>query len=140
MHISKGAANELVEEMNKLVFVKIKEELIKITERKNMLGKKTEEENKKEEINTQVFKEHGIEILPEKLELGGSVLPPSPSQGEGLGVRSIHPMLAQKMSIPVQTQIKKTEHTLENITKINTPNIPPKTDKPKIDPYREIPE
>jgi hypothetical protein len=36
--------------------------------------------------------------------------------------------------------IVKTEHTLNNLTPSNTPNVAPKTDKPKPDPYREIPE
>jgi hypothetical protein len=37
--------------------------------------------------------------------------------------------------------IVKTEHTIENITKTNTPvpiDLKPKI--PKVDPYREIPE
>jgi hypothetical protein len=78
--------------------------------------------------------------VPEKLELKGSVIPPSPSQGEGSGVRSIHPMMAQKMSMPVQAPVVKTEHTLNNLTPTSQPNVAPKTDKPKVDPYREIPE
>jgi hypothetical protein len=140
MKISKGAANELVEEMNKLVFSKIKEELIKITEKKKLFGEKeapgkTRDTEQEKITNAQVFKDHGIEIIneniketlpiPEKLELKGEV---------------IHPILAQKMSGPVQAPIIKTEHTLNNLTPTSQPSTSPKTDKPKIDPYREIPE
>jgi hypothetical protein len=173
MKISAGAANDLMEEMNKLVFSKIKEELIKGTEGKKIVEKETNQE----EENIQIFKNHGIEILgesdlnppllakegagggnlkeepprpsgtppqkggeetlpvPEKLEIGGSVISPSPSQGEGLGVRSVPTIMAQKMSGPVQTETVQTEHSLENITKTNT-----KVGIPKPDPYREIPE
>jgi hypothetical protein len=144
MGISKASANELVEEMNKLVFLKIKEELVKSTERKKVFEKEkmpeeihdTEAEKK---INTQILSDAGIEILnengnekketlpiPEKLELNGNI---------------VHPMLSQKMSGSFQVPIVKTEHTLENITKTNVPvpvDLKPKI--PKVDPYREIPE
>jgi hypothetical protein len=151
MKISKDAANELVEEMNKLVFSKIKEELIKITERKHSpleeySAPKAEGDGQiihpgasatPQEGNqtNQVFKEHGIEIIPEKLELS-TPAKATPQEGNNI----IHPMLAQKMSVPVQTQVVKTEHTLENITKTNTPSTTPKNESPKVDPYREIPE
>ncbi|MFZ1020150.1 MAG: hypothetical protein WAN61_04180 [Minisyncoccia bacterium] len=199
MRIGKAAANELVAEMNELVFAKIKEEMIKNSEREKIFRKnspleeypKGEVENSemhpprplstkstpqegnnqpdtaKEKIaNMEVLNKAGIEIIParnafsiadaggngngnekkevlpipdlpaapkaqllpaqEKLEIGSPV-PPLPS-GEGLGVR-VPSALAQKMSGPVKVETVKTEHTLENITKI-----------PKIDPYREIPE
>ena len=101
--------------------------------------------------DTQILNTAGIEILParsafstadvgepqennlpvpEKLEINGKVSP-SPSQGEGSGVRSI---LAQKLSAPVQTSTVKTDHTLPNITP------PSASGKPTVDPYREIPE
>jgi hypothetical protein len=146
MGISKASANELVEEMNKLVFSKIKEELVKSTERKKMFihpgasatpqeGNHHDTETEKKS-NTQILSNAGIQILngneeketlpiPEKLELNGNV---------------VHPMLSQKMSGTFQMPIVKTEHTLNNLTPSNTPNVAPKTDKPKPDPYREIPE
>ena len=52
-----------------------------------------------------------------------------------------HSILAQKLSGSVQNPTVKTEHTLDNITKTNTPtmaDVKPKI--PGIDPYREIPE
>jgi hypothetical protein len=143
MGISKAAANELVEEMNQLVFAKIKEEMIRSTEVEMPPPRPDVHRDTPQEGNhTQIFKDHGIEILPvpEKLELTTPV-PPSPSQGEGPGVRSVPPILAQKLSAPTQIGIVKTEHTLENITK--TVPIVPADVKPKIpkpDPYREIPE
>jgi hypothetical protein len=134
MGISPTQTNELVNEMNEQVFSKIKEELIKSSEKKD-----------EQKHDTKILDNAGIEIIParphdegaggkkvndlpvpEKLEI-----PPSPLQGEGLGVRSI---LAQKMSAPTQTPIAKTDHSLPNITPPSSPN------KPVIDPYREIPE
>ncbi|MFA5792014.1 MAG: hypothetical protein WC884_03185 [Candidatus Paceibacterota bacterium] len=146
MKITKAATNELVNEMNSLVFSKIREELIKSTEQKKMFkqnspleeyplggggriihpgasatpqeGNHNTEEQKKN--NMQVLKTHGIEIIPEKLELNGEV---------------IHPILTQKLSSSVQNPSVKTEHTLPNLQ-------PPSTQQnnPTIDPYREIPE
>ena len=100
MRLSKIQVNELLNEMNKQVFSKIKEELIKSTERipPPLLDKEgagggnskdhhpafgtppqkggealpdTKEEKKN---NTQILKSAGIEIIPEKLELSPPLL------------------------------------------------------------------
>ncbi len=167
MKISKANANELVAEMNELVFAKIKEEMIKNSERDRIfkkeemppspsqgegLGVRSDDNSKtpsqisplaggevlnpdtaKEKMdNTEVLKRHGIEIISEKLELSTpsiSSLGPNPKLAPQEGNNTTPLILAQKMSGPVKVETVKTEHTLENITKI-----------PKIDPYREIPE
>jgi hypothetical protein len=154
MKISRGVANELVKEMNELVFSKIKEELIKNSERKKIFAENSpplldkegneerflensphpdpllvkERENKpdteaEKKSNRQVLNSAGIEII------------------NGNGKETVHPILAQKLSDSVQSQVVKTEHTLENITKTNPPaSVDTKIDIPKVDPYREIPE
>ena len=116
MGISKIAANELADEMNNSVFKKIREELIKNTERKKVFQKR--QESQKE---NSIFSSAGIEIVGEK---------------------DIHPMLLQKLSTSVQTPTIKTTHTLENITpKIDAPVKPtPSVYPPKADPYRLSPE
>ena len=58
MKISKAAANELVNEMNNLVFKKIREELVKNTERKKIFQKSSETKN-----DTAILKSAGIEII-----------------------------------------------------------------------------
>jgi len=151
MKVSRAEANELVVEMNKEVFSKIKEELIKITERKKMSGKNSPLEEyqagrggqnpstlslqatpqegnrhdttKEEKTNTQVLKSAGIEIT------------------NGREKSEIHQILARKLSGPFQIPSVKTEHTLENITKtgVSSP-VNTQTDKPRLDPYREVPE
>ena len=137
MKISKMAANELVNEMNDLVFKKIREELIKNTERpaRNAFstpasnasrsdagwadagGKKMFAGKSVQESGPAVEKKESLPIL-EKLELNGA-----------------HPILAQKLSSTFQAPTVKTDHSLENITKKSSIPV-----KPGIDPYREIPE
>ena len=67
MRISAAAANDLVEEMNKLVFSKIKEALIENTEKKNSSPSPSQGEGQgvrsDERRQHQIFKEHGIQIL-----------------------------------------------------------------------------
>jgi ribonuclease HII len=127
MGISKIQTNELVNEMNKQVFSKIKEELVKISEKKSEFVKipapeETHETEAEKNNNTQILNNAGIEIIPEKLEINGKVQSPTPS------------ILAQKLSTPIQTATVKTDHSLPNITTPSTQN------KPARDPYREIPE
>jgi hypothetical protein len=166
MGLGKPQTAELVNEMNELVFAPIKEELIKNSERKKIFAKKAT----KEEDNVKLFRDHGIEIVPArnadsiaiagggeketlpvpdlpavpsaqqmqagKLELKGAAYAQSSSEPKEVA----HPIVAQKLSDSVQTPTVKTEHTLDNLTPSNMPNVATKTDKPKVDPYREIPE
>lgn len=146
LKISSSRARELVNEMNDLVFKKIREELIKSTERKKTFINKEKEGQEELTKDLHILKEAGIEIagegnkLPvaEKLEISGKVLDIKEPE-----VKSpvAHPILAQKLSGFSQSEVVKTEHTLENITKTNTPTQPTiKSKIPSIDPYREIPE
>jgi hypothetical protein len=151
VNVDKEKGTQIFKEVNEKVFLKIRELLklmntgeldeplaeknaeetqIKINRIDSIMPKPetsattdTEEEKQK---NEQVLKEHGIEIIPEKLELAGVPVKPS--------------ILAQKISTPVQMPIVKTEHSLENITKVNAPTPNTGFTKPTIDPYREIPE
>jgi len=148
MRISKGEADELVNEMNDLVFKKIKEELIKSIEREKIF-----ETSKKDQTDeAKVLHSAGIEIVPEKLEITTPSMLPKENiiKNEEGAVENreeilkkiekpeeVHPMLAQKLSASFQTPIVKTEHSLGNITK-NSDNVR----KPgyTTDPYREVPE
>lgn len=78
MRISRAQANELVSVMNNLVFKKIKEELIKNTERKKVFANKNKIETEipktatKESVqinntDTSVLKSAGIEVVPEPI-------------------------------------------------------------------------
>ncbi len=116
--------------MNDLVFKKIREELIKNTERKKIFAKKSTEEK----IDAQVLSAHGIEIITNP-DLTLPELKAEEKKAE------IHPILAQKLSGSFKTPIIETQHSLDNITKKSMPN--PVNIKPKIpgvDPYREMPE
>lgn len=207
MGISKAQVDELVNEMNDLVFKKIKEELIKNTERKKIFNKS---ERMPERIpmadapiplNIQVAQLHpsdhkiletaGIEIIgkptphpdpllvkPASLERSGGEredklpitgkleLPAKPiisamAQDRGWEkpkvapapaasvasaekpkevVQPIHPILAQKLSGYVQSEVKETDHSLKNIASSSSATQSGVTTKPTADPYREIPE
>jgi len=169
MGINKTQADELVKEMNLKVFSKIREELIKNTE-KNNLSEKTEKIPTKEtDINPkpievpvvsskneeEVLNLAGIKIIPnmfvEEIKPTENItqpnskkieLTPKPATIEhGVGTP---PIFVQKLSGSLQTPIVKTEHSLENITK--NPDIPlkktaaPSFYPPKGDPYRLPPE
>ena len=151
MQLSAEKTHIIVEEINEQIFKKIREKMgenreEEITETSTTSIPATNE-NTEEQENTRILKDHGIEIIPEKLEL---------ADGE-----KIHSILTQKLSTSFQTPIVKTEHSLDNITKVNNIPTPPTTPssvmaniKPpspetgklfpsystKGDPYREIPE
>lgn len=147
MRLSKVKVNELVNEMNDLVFKKIKEELIRSTEKLTQ----TEEEKK---INAKILNSAGIEIIaeketlpvPEKLELGTSEKPTLEERKDMLKkienpdifLTKTPAILSQKLSGSVKNEIVKTDHSLDNLTPSNTPSA--SSNKPIIDPYREIPE
>jgi len=121
MRLSNVQVNDLLNEMNKQIFSKIKEELMKNNKQVDVSNT---EEDKKTNTQAQALKSVRIEIVPEKLEL---TTPETPA------------ILTQKLSSQVKNEVVKTEHSLENITK--SPNTDDKILKgPRIDPYREIPE
>jgi hypothetical protein len=129
MGISKAQANELVEMMNKNVFSRIREALIKNSERGSVFEKKQQaNQPNNTEKDAQILNTAGIEILPipEKLEIPGTIKPTAPNSP----VPPKPSILEQKLSAPVKVPAVKTEHSLNNITPV----------KPSVDPYREIPE
>ncbi|MFA5778013.1 MAG: hypothetical protein WC870_00775 [Candidatus Paceibacterota bacterium] len=77
-----------------------------------------------EKNDTQILDSAGIQIIPEN------------DVSEKKLKEDVHGILAQKLSVPVQNPMVKTEHTMDNITKTTTSNPYP----PKGDPYRLPPE
>ncbi len=170
MGVSRAAADELVNEMNNLVFKKIRGELIKNTERKKIFAKSIHLLLEKEGAgggNSSITTSPKINSGTPPLEGGEEMRPPSTDTSilnkAGIEivpeliakpVEEVHPIVAQKLSASVQVPIVKTEHTLDNITKpvrsagstadaLGTPVPQAVNSKPKIpnvDPYREIPE
>ena len=124
MGITKAQADVLVNDMNELVFKKIREKMIASTEQKQESKEITTPQTTKPQIPTM--------IMPQK-EAG------------------IHPILAQKLSGSFQVGATSTEHTLENLSKTkelpsgtSTTEIPkpsaPASYPPSKDPYRLSPE
>jgi len=136
MGIPKDKVNELVEEMNQLVFSRIREELIKNKEQKETAGsgpkvssviRKPETNYSTLQINqdeADVLDKAGIRIIPD-LNTPEISAP-------------THPILGDKLSSSFKIQSSKTEHELGNLSKTSQQNAA--TIKNKIDPYREIPE
>ncbi len=128
LKLQKSEVNDLVKEMNDRVFVKIKENLIKIIENKKVSVEKQgpEEipETKEEaENNAKILSSAGIEIIPTSPinEPKKTELPTPP------------PILAQKLSGYVKNEVVETEHSLKNLT--SAASYPP-----KADPYRLSPD
>lgn len=155
MRISKAETDELVDEMNRQVFAKIKAELIKNAERKKIFQNKNDSVEIPKPINvpTQniginktdatVLQSAGIQLV--KPEMNTPIPAPNTSSAVDVGGESREDLLKkvenptpsilkEKIFGSVQTPIVKTEHTLDNIS------APAKTPLPKVDPYREIPE
>lgn len=160
MGLPRTHVDSLVAEMNELVFKKIKEELIKITQAAaedvekhtidiprpiNSEGIKKVEPNhvvenipeKKEGGENDILKQAGIEIMPPELASGKAVL-----SGQSLSTAKLN----DSFKIPKA----ETEYTLTNMSKNSesspsaekTPPAhtavpkPPTSQAPKIDPYR----
>ncbi|HEV7424017.1 MAG TPA: hypothetical protein VGO21_02385, partial [Candidatus Paceibacterota bacterium] len=157
LKISRTAASELVSEMNELVFKKIREELIKNTERKKVFADKTIGGGN----DIQVLDKAGIQIISNSPNSdlnkpASNILSTADRDAERtietredmLGKiekpefvtkveKEIHPLLAEKLSGTLQqVPTVKTDHSLDNITKpAGASSYPPKTD-----PYRLAPD
>ncbi|MFA5751333.1 MAG: hypothetical protein WC898_03525 [Candidatus Paceibacterota bacterium] len=157
MGLQKVQVNDLLNELNETIFKKIREEFIKIEERKKIEEFKTPSvdiKDNKESIKvkesdfvTQSPKEV-LQNLENKKELSSAIndkeiAEPKPISKE----KEPLPIISQKFSSPTKTETKKTEYTFTN-TKEKKDEIIQKTDKPtvadtsqkQVDPYREIPE
>ncbi len=147
LNIDKVKGNQIVNDINEKVFLKVRESLktINTPNEENSptpVGMTTPQNN-----GSQILNSAGIKIIPntpatpsmqmqaEKLEL------PTESREDMLKKiekpEMIHPILEQKLSGSVQTGVAQTEHTLNNLTPNS--NVSPAMPK-KVDPYREIPE
>ncbi|MCE9585671.1 hypothetical protein K8Q94_03565 [Candidatus Nomurabacteria bacterium] len=138
MNISNAKANDLTNSLNERIFKPIRMALMEINQKPETTQNKMETpigrinmsntympkvEIKKEDTN--ILNKAGIEILSENKELNSGLTTPE---------------IPNKFTAPFQSTIKKTEYSLNNISK-NTSNPSVQTNiKPKIDPYREIPE
>ena len=136
LQISKAETNELVAEMNQEVFAKIKEELIKNTDRKKTFEKKVEISKptqlepvkivRKEEdkIDTQMFSEHGIEIIPDQPKIP----PQTPLVKEKIEIVPILPKKEAEAQLVVQTEKLELEappvHVNPPVIVVPTPKKP----------------
>ena len=135
MRVTKAQADELVNEMNMMVFSKIREEMIKDSEKKREQSKNLAEAPVAQSINREeidVLQKAGIRLAGEpdlsKPELAAPVPPPSTIHKSTV----VPSILTQKLSDTFKMQGTKTEHAPE----ATVPKTYPKGD----DPYRLPPE
>ncbi len=147
-------ARKLVNDINEKIFKKIREELIKNTERK-ISAKSPEMPTfmdvkipvKEMKNDTAILNKAGIEIVERPEEIGieipvkVTIVPVPQKVGTEIKEKETNPLLAQKLSSSFQMGVVKTEHSLDNLTKA-APSAPiaVKTKILNADPYRELPE
>jgi hypothetical protein len=146
----------IVNAVNEKILKEIKDKMMQMYDNKPEESEKQEKLPQTSEEDSNVLNSHGIEIIPEKKELN-SPLEEYPSGGGGISTPSsklatpqegnnTHTVLEQKLSGSFQNSTVKTEHTLNNLTKMNeppiseTPKPAPSAYPPKGDPYRLPPE
>lgn len=128
--ITKSQVDLLVNEMNEAIFVKIREELIKNTEKKELF------ENKDSSTEKNSIPKENTEIkIPE-------VKTPEPKKEDPIFKRPSQPIPIQKLVGSFQMPAKKTEYSL-NIPKKDEDskktNLTEKTEVSGVDPYRMNP-
>ena len=159
MGISRAETDELVNEMNILVFKKIKEELIKNTERKKVFEKNNADDN-------DILSSAGINIVEGGIDNPNMINIYKPTYSQPLEKKEekilesreeilkkvenpeTRSILTDKLSTNVQIPATKTEHVIENKPKDPASLIKPvvakeETNKKvgyKVDPYRLSPD
>ncbi len=148
MNISKAEAAVLVGEMNELVFKKIKEELIKITELKKKSARKTQEssftsqkvgfvqpEIAIDHVDTKVLESAGINVST-AIPNPNNIINPDPNISKENREEflkkvetpdAVHPILGAKIITPTQTPKVITEYSVKNISKTATIPVIEKT-------------
>ncbi|OGI95518.1 hypothetical protein A2917_03110 [Candidatus Nomurabacteria bacterium RIFCSPLOWO2_01_FULL_42_17] len=162
LKVPSETVGKLVKDINEKIFLKIRE-LLKLmnTPRGNSpleeypsggggqtypphsdFGRSTPQEGNSD---TKVLNTAGIEIIPQRLQQLELEAGKIPENREDIlnkieKPEAVHPILVEKLSGSVQTGVTKTEHSLENLTRPANEASLPIPQKPKVDPYREIPE
>ena len=145
MGIPKPKVDELVNEMNKKVFERIREELVKNIERKKV----SEEKGQPLENSSKTLLDNGKSLesreeLLEKIENPESINnyelritnEKKPITNDQLRITNLEnqSILGQKLSGTFQIPKTETDHSITNLSKDTKPKIP------QADPYREVPE
>ncbi|MFA6257133.1 MAG: hypothetical protein WCT29_02865 [Candidatus Paceibacterota bacterium] len=151
--ISENEAGDLVKLMNEKVFKKIRNKLIENTKQKPDSREKAPAVPASE-ISNQELKKAGIEVMPSASPVPSNEVKPEtreeilkrleqPEIAAPAG--GSHPILAEKLSGPMQIPSSATVHSLDNLTKpaatpAATSTKAPAPQKYDVDPYRELPE
>lgn len=142
MHLSEDQAQELVKEMNDLVFSRIRQELIKITESKSKTAPVVEKVAIVKPLEQPQPKATPPQPQPAPTPAPAPTPTPTPVPTVAKAPTMIHPILEQKLAGSFQMPKTQTEYSLNNLSqpKAPQPSSPAASAAPKVDPYREIPE
>lgn len=146
MKLSDEKTRALANAVNEKILKEIKENMKEAFEN---ASKKPGAPVLEEESDAQILSSAGIEIVPTNSSGSSAGLPPekekwdiSPEKPEPATEKEEQPILTQKLSSFIKSDVVETQHSLDNITKTGM-QIPHENEKNKIpssDPYREIPE
>lgn len=155
MGIHKSQSEILVNELNELIFKKIKDSLISISSKKKNISsieietvvpKRDFTINNIKQEEKEVLTNAGIEVVVDKKESNVKKEEPLENR-EDMLVKVENPVpttipkttnsiSAQKLAEPFKMTKTQTEYSLNNITKQNTDELSQKTETKKVDPYR----
>ena len=142
MKLPKPQIDLLVQEMNEFVFKKIKDELIKNTERQEIFIKK--EEKIEGSLTSPTPNPIPIKTVPVNPAVANinteqkDIKPPIPSvvKSDLENEKNIKSILSQKLSGAFQVPTTKTQYSSDDISKTGPNPIGDTTKTPKTDPYR----
>ncbi len=168
--IAPETVRKLVNELNDQIFKKIREALVRNTERKEVLERDRDTTKQEEALifenkrDTAILNEHGIEIVPEKLEITGRQQPvinkeeilkkveeikivpiqkafvqtnTPKTETSTVSEKRVDMILSQKLAGSIKIGAAETSHSLPNLQSSSSSG---KSLGGKADPYREIPE
>ena len=137
MGITKIEVDDLINELNELIFKKIRDALVRTQENQNT-------QSFEEKKDADILKSAQIEINPRKPEIQTMDEVISSSRDDMLSKVENPELISPTPSIPLQklsgsfqSETVKTEYSLPSVGKDKNTSMVP--EKPKVDPYREIP-
>jgi hypothetical protein len=153
LKLPKPQIDLLVNEMNEFVFKKIKDELIKTSERREIFVKTPTVENievpivdtlrkdiEKEKIPPALNNKTDLEVMPIEIPPTNTSKTSGEEKGKG-SVETIEKSISnQKLSGSFQIPTTKTEYSLPSLGKDKTNPMSSRIIPSKEDPYREMPE
>jgi hypothetical protein len=150
--ITRSRAHDLVNEMNTLVFKKIREKLIEIADEKKKFEKNIRQVGLQKDApgdaqglehkeDLRILKETGIHVISENAGKVDLNLPELKESNEKTLETEEESIMQKKLTAAFQIKKTETEHKFENLSSTGSKkNEPVKPNIKSVDPYREVPE